>query len=227
MRPIIAALAIVLAAPAVCAEDLYSGLDGLSWADRSQLEAQIDETVKGGRSNVTIPFSLSPRVSGNITPGFFKSRSTGAICDRCTDFCREFGLEVQIDGGFVTTLYTGERCIGSPATSPRYGAWVDRHPLVTQRSTWLVPAENFKQARDHLIKLQYMADDNAARAQDVLAALEVFRADAELTRPGSIEINDQDLATLRDTERRSQTRASCTLSTAYGACGRRSEIAPQ
>lgn len=205
----------------VCSVAPSAAQEFLSNADRQRVEALLDRTLKGGRSNVGAFENLSSSATATVMPRPMISRATGEICDRCTDFCRDYNLTIELDGGLDTIVYSGRSCIVTPNANPSSGPWAAARPLALAERRSVIPAKTLSEAQTYLVKLKYLAADQSLPTSSIFVGLNEFRADAMLARPASYQITEEDLASLRSTASKLANSGNCqTPPGDYSACGR-------
>lgn len=209
-----------LAALSIAAHKSASSQEVVITQDQQRINSLIDRTLKGGRSNVEASESISSTVKATVVPRPMISRATGELCDRCTDFCRDYLLKIEFDGGLDTMVYSGQNCIVVPNSDPSSGNWSSSRALSLTDRRSIIPPDVLSNARSYLLQLQYLPSTNAQSTLEFLAALSEFRDDAQLPHPPSYQVTEADITALRRATANMTTAGSCeVLGNEYTACG--------
>jgi hypothetical protein len=188
--------------------------------DQQRINALIERTLKSGGSNVEASASISSTVKATVVPRPMISRATGDICDRCTDFCRDYLLKIEIDGGLDTMVYSGRNCIVVPSPDPSSGNWSPARALALTDRRSIIPLDVLSDTQSYLRQLQYLPSNNNPTTLAILSALNEFRYDAQLPRPPSYQVTEADITGLRRAAANMTAAGPCAISgSEYTACG--------
>lgn len=165
--------------------------------DQQRINSLVDRTLKGGRSNVEASESISSTVKATVVPRPMISRATGELCDRCTDFCRDYLLKIDVDGGLDTMIYSGRNCIVVPNSDPSSGHWSPARALALTDKRSIIPLDVLSDAQSYLNQLEYLQSNDNPTTLQILTALNEFRYDAQLPRPSSHQVTEADILRLR------------------------------
>lgn len=209
-----------LATLSLAASSSASAQEVVPTQDQQRINALIDRTLKGGGSNVEASESISSTVRATVVPRPMISRATGDICDRCTDFCRDYLLKIEIDGGLDTMVYSGRNCIVVPSSDPSSGNWSPARALALTDRRSVIPIDVLSDTQSYLRQLQYLPSNNNPTTLAILSALNEFRYDAQLPRPPSYQVTEADIASLRRAAANLTTAGPCAVSgNEFTACG--------
>lgn len=168
----------------------------------------IDQTLGTAKSGSDNPRQLEADLAINVVPQKAVSRSTGEICGAgCYDPCRGFDLSVTREGEQAIFRYSGRRC----AVSSDFAQWGPDGPITLDRVLRSGPDPDLvRRAASYLAVLAYLPEGfGKPDANTTLAALRVFRSDAQLRVEDEGDITASDIAALRATVDRSNRKGAC------------------
>jgi hypothetical protein len=196
-----------------------SAQDFVNSFDLTQIEKEVDITLKTGRSNVAVFKQLNENLSVTVKPDYIVSRTTGDICDRCTDYCRDYTMTLVLDGGLDTMIYSGRNCIVTPHKDPSSGPWRPARPLVLVSSKSVIQEDTLDKLRYYLTAAHYLAPNQSVSTSGLFSLLNEFRSDANLPMVSGFKVTQTDYTKLQEISDPASATECGVFAGEYIACG--------